>query len=180
MAIKYIGLLESPIPRKIELIMLYPVINGIPIMQIVRYVTVSENASGGVNIIAAIGFTAMSNTIMIMTDKDINRVIVFPMADDASSCFPAPTARPISTVAPIARPTIMTVIICITWLATETAVILSTPLNCPTINRSAIPYSVWRKYDSKYGKEKYTTVLNTLPVVKFFSINKFASFTSFV
>ena len=35
-AIKYIGLLESPSPRKIELITLYAVIKGIPIKQIVR------------------------------------------------------------------------------------------------------------------------------------------------
>ena len=35
-AIKYIGLLLSPIPRKIELIILYAVINGIPTKHIVR------------------------------------------------------------------------------------------------------------------------------------------------
>ena len=35
-AMKYIGLLESPIPRKMELIMLYAVIKGMPIKQIVR------------------------------------------------------------------------------------------------------------------------------------------------
>ena len=35
-AIKYIGVLESPIPRKIELMMLYAVMKGIPIKQIVK------------------------------------------------------------------------------------------------------------------------------------------------
>lgn len=35
-AIKYMGLLESPSPRKMELIILYAVINGIPIKHIVR------------------------------------------------------------------------------------------------------------------------------------------------
>lgn len=57
----------------------------------------------------------------------------------------APIALPMVTVAPIARPTIITVSICITWLPIETAVILSTPLNWPTINKSAMPYRVCRK-----------------------------------
>ena len=43
------------------------------------------------------------------------------------------------TVVPMARPTIITVIICITWLPTDTAVVLATPLNCPMMNRSAMP-----------------------------------------
>lgn len=29
-----------------------------------------------------------------------------------------------------------------------------TPPNCPTINKSAIPYNVCKKYDNRYGSEK--------------------------
>ena len=60
------------------------------------------------------------------------------------------------TVDPMARPTIMTVIICMTWLPMETAVVPATPSNCPIIKRSAMPYSVCRKYDNRYGRENHT------------------------
>ena len=43
------------------------------------------------------------------------------------------------TVEPIARPTIMTVSICMTCEPTETAVVLATPSNWPMMNRSASP-----------------------------------------
>ena len=43
-------------------------------------------------------------------------------------------------------------------------------MNCPAMNRSAMPYNVCRKYDSRYGKANVTMVLNTLPLVRFFSI----------
>lgn len=33
-----------------------------------------------------------------------------------------------------------------------------------------MPYNVCKKYETRKGREKDTTVLNTLPVVKFFSI----------
>ena len=49
------------------------------------------------------------------------------------------------TVEPMASPTSMTVIMCMTWLPTETAVVLATPSNWPMMNRSAMPYSVCKK-----------------------------------
>ena len=51
----------------------------------------------------------------------------------------APTAWPIETVEPMARPTIITVSMCITWEPTDTAVVLATPSNWPMIKRSAMP-----------------------------------------
>ena len=56
-----------------------------------------------------------------------NRVMALPMQRLALARFCAPTAWPIITVAPMARPTIITVSICITWLPMETAVVPSTP-----------------------------------------------------
>ena len=58
---------------------------------------------------------------------DRNSVTVLPMIRAASSGLCEPTARPIFTVAPIARPTIMTVSMCMTWLPMDTAVVLSMP-----------------------------------------------------
>ena len=56
-------------------------------------------------------------------------------------CFfdPAPTDLLMQTVVPMASPTITTVSICITWLPTATADTAAAPLNCPVMNRSAIP-----------------------------------------
>ena len=60
-------------------------------------------------------------------------------AADIPFLFPAPTLRPIRTVEPMAKPAITTVSMCISWLPTDTAVIEDASLNCPTMNRSAIP-----------------------------------------
>ena len=56
-------------------------------------------------------------------------------------CFfdPAPTDLLMQTVVPMASPTITTVSICMTWLPTATADTAAAPLNCPVMNRSAIP-----------------------------------------
>ena len=56
-------------------------------------------------------------------------VIVFPITFETFLESLAPTACPISTVPPIARPTIITVNMCITWLPIETAEITFAPLN---------------------------------------------------
>ena len=45
----------------------------------------------------------------------------------------------------MASPTSMTVIMCMTCEPTDTAVVLATPSNWPTMNRSAMPYSVCKK-----------------------------------
>ena len=142
---KIIGLLESPNPRKIELMMLYAVMKGIPIKQIRRYAMVPETASAGTDMTRVIGLTRNSSPTVNTTETDRKSVMVLPIAREACFLLPAPTACPIITVPPIARPTIITVSICITWLPIETAVVLSTPLNCPIMNRSAIPYSVCKK-----------------------------------
>ena len=135
----------------------------------VRYAAVPFTASSGVDITETIGRTKNNSKIVIRTEIAINKTTVFPMSCAACFLFFAPMACPILTVVPIASPTIMTVSICITCEPTETAVVLATPSNCPTINRSAIPYNVCRKYESKYGSENKITFLNTLPVVRFFS-----------
>ena len=79
------------------------------------------------------------------TDSPINSVTVLPMSAAMRFLLPPPTSWPMLTVAPMARPTSITVIIYITCEPMETAVVLATPSNWPMINRSAMPYSVCRK-----------------------------------
>ena len=138
-AIKYIGLLLSPIPRKIELIILYAVINGIPTKHMVRYAAVPSAASAGVDIAATIARTDRSKTTVITTETAINNVTVLPTLRDALLRSPLPTACAMLTVVPIASPTIITVSICMTCEPTDTAVVAATPSNCPIMNKSAIP-----------------------------------------
>ncbi len=94
------------------------------------------------------GFTEISSRAMRAIEPSRNIVTVFPTERAAFSLFPSPTARPIVTVDPIARPTSITVSMCMTWEPMETAVMLAVPLNWPIMNRSAMPYSVCRKKDS--------------------------------
>ena len=144
-ATKYIGLFESPSPRKIELMTLYAVMKGIPAKQMVRYCTAPSAASGGVDIAATMGRTSASSAAVSTAATAMNSAALLPMARAARSFSPAPTARPMAMVAPMASPTIMTVSMCITWLPMDTAVMSAVPLNCPMMNRSAIPYSVCKK-----------------------------------
>ena len=119
--------------------MLYAVINGIPIKHIVRYVTVPETASFGMPITPTRGLTRIRSSIVHTAESVMNKVIVLPTADAVFFLSPAPAALPITTVVPIASPTIITVIMCIIWLPLVIAVIASTPLNLPVIYKSAIP-----------------------------------------
>ena len=144
-AIKYIGLLESPKPRKTELMMLYAVMNGMPMKQMVRYCTVPGTASAGTPIRPTSGRTAATSTAVKPRETAMNRVTVLPMAASASRILPAPTAWPMMTVEPMASPTMITVSMCMTWLPLATAVMLSTPQNRPVMYRSAMPYSVCKK-----------------------------------
>ena len=84
-AIKYIGLFESPMPRKTELMTLYAVIHGIPTKQIVRYATVPSTASAGVDITATIGRTMQRKNAIIATETMQNKITVLPMV-----CFSLP------------------------------------------------------------------------------------------
>ena len=65
--IKYMGLLESPNPLKMLLMILYAVIKGIPIKQMVRYAVVPSTASTGVDIMLTTGDTASTNTRVRIT-----------------------------------------------------------------------------------------------------------------
>ena len=80
-----------------------------------------------------------SSTAVSTRDKAIKRVTVLPMLEAAIFRSDAPTAWAMDTVEPMARPTIMTVSICMTWEPMDTAVVLATPSNCPMINKSAMP-----------------------------------------
>ena len=77
-------------------------------------VRVPATACSGVETMRTIGSTSPTSTAASTTDPAINSVTVLPMSRAARGLFSAPTARPIVTVAPMARPTIITVIICIT------------------------------------------------------------------
>ena len=144
-AMKYIGLLESPMPRKIALMTLYAEMNGMPIKQTVRYATVPGTASAGVDIQTAIGSAIRASTAVSATETAIKSVTVLPMPPAARRLSLPPTACPMNTVAPMASPTIITVSMCITCEPIETAVVSATEPNCPMIYKSAMPYSVCSK-----------------------------------
>ena len=93
----------------------------------------------GVDMIETMGFTSTSNITVKIRESSMNKVTVLPIFVEALFLSFAPTDCPIETVAPIARPTIITVNICITWEPMDTAVVLATPSNCPIMNKSAIP-----------------------------------------
>ena len=164
------GLLESPIPRNIPQMILYMVIKGTPAKHMMRYFLVPSTASAGVDIACTIGSTQIRRTIVNRQATARNSRIVFPTARFFNSLSPLPTALPIRTVDPVARPTIITVTICMTWLPIDTAVVLDVGSNCPMIKRSASPYSVCSTYDIKKGSENTIMFLRTLPSVRFFSI----------
>ena len=91
-AMNIIGLFESPRPRKMELMMLYAVMNGIPMKQIVRYACVPSAASAGVDITETMGLTSARSSAVMTTDSSMNSVTVLPMAAEACFLSPAPTA----------------------------------------------------------------------------------------
>ena len=78
-AMKYIGRRESPIPRKMELMMLYAVINGIPRKQTRRYDTVPSTASAGVAITEVIGRISAHRMPARTMDRARNKVTVPPI-----------------------------------------------------------------------------------------------------
>ena len=138
-AMKSIGLRLSPMPRKIELRMLYATIKGMPAKQMRRYARAPGTASGGVDSSWTIGCVSPSRAHVASAAIIAKRVIVFPMARRMPSSSSAPTKRPIMTVVPMARPTIMTVTMCMTCEPIETAEMTSAPLKRPAMSRSASP-----------------------------------------
>ena len=65
--------------------------------------------------------------------------MVLPAALAALPRSPAPMLRLMVTVVPMARPTMTTVSMCITWDPTDTAVMAAASQYCPVMNRSAMP-----------------------------------------
>ena len=178
-AMKYIGLRESPMPRNIELITLYAVMNGMPMKQTVRYARAPSAASAGVDMTETIGEVSASSSAVSTSETPTKSTAVFPMYPAARSRRLPPTDCPTQTVVPIASPTIITVSMCMTCEPIETAVVSETVPYLPIISRSAIPYSVCRKYDSRYGSEKPSNFLTTLPSVRFFSIAEFPFYRAY-
>ena len=112
----------------------------------VRYCAVPATASAGVDMTDTMGYTNRSSTSVKHHGQGHEQMVaVLPTALAARWRFSPPTAWAMVTVEPMASPTSMTVIMCMTWLPTETAVVLATPSNWPMMNRSAMPYSVCRK-----------------------------------
>ena len=85
------GLFESPSPLKIELNILYAVIKGTPIKQIVRYSRAPEAASIGVDITETIEFTNKSSKTVAAAETTAKSVTVLPMETETPSLFSAPT-----------------------------------------------------------------------------------------
>ena len=138
-AMKSIGLRLSPMPRKIELRMLYATMNGMPAKQMRRYAMAPGTASGGVDSRCTIGCVSPSRANVAAAAIIVKRETVFPIARRMPSSSSAPTKRPIMTVVPMARPTIMTVTMCMTCEPIETAEMTSAPLKRPAMSRSASP-----------------------------------------
>lgn len=96
-------------------------------------------ASAGVDMTETIGLTRRSSTAVRATDTPKKSVTVLPTHFEALLRSLPPTACPTLTVVPIARPTIITVSICITCEPIDTAVVAAVPSNWPMIKRSAMP-----------------------------------------
>ena len=88
---------------------------------------------------AVMGLTRRSNPAVSANERAVKRVMEFPVAAEARARFPPPTACAMETVVPMARPTSMTVSMCMTCEPMETAVVAATPSYWPMINRSAMP-----------------------------------------
>lgn len=87
---------------------------GIPRKQRVRYSTVPGTASAGVCISAASGWTRKVSPAARTILDPRKKVTVFPVIQAVCSRLPPPTAWAMDTVVPMARPTSITVTICIT------------------------------------------------------------------
>ena len=88
---------------------------------------------------ATMGCTSISSRAIPARATPINKTAVFPITRETRLWSFAPMACAILTVVPIARPTIITVIMCIICEPMDTAVVLATPSYCPMMNKSAIP-----------------------------------------
>ena len=120
-----------------------------PRKQTVRYRRAPATASAGVDMTPTMGPTHASSTAVSTTESPINSTVVLPIFSAIRRRFRPPTAWAMVTVEPMARPTIITVSMCITWLPMDTAVVPATFSYWPMINRSAMPYRVCRKYDKR-------------------------------
>ena len=76
---------------------------------------------------------ASSKSPVSASESAANSTTVFPMIPLMRFLSPLPTARAMLTVVPMASPTTITVIMCITCEPTETAVIEAAPSNWPMI-----------------------------------------------
>ena len=72
MAMKNIGVLLSPIPRKMDAMILYAVMNGIPIKHMVRYEAVPSMAFSGVDIAETTGSSSRSKSAVIAIETAMN------------------------------------------------------------------------------------------------------------
>ena len=104
----------------------------------------------------------MVSTTPIMAKSQMDEPIV------AAAClsFPAPVAMPMRIVVPVVSPSIIPVMVCITWLPMATPATLAGSSNCPTTKRSAPPYSACSTFASRYGTANCSSTFGTLPFVK--------------
>ena len=119
--------------------MLYAVMQGMPMKQMVRYARVPATASAGVDMMAVMGPSSPASSPASAAESTRNSTAPLPMVLPARRFSPAPTAWPMPTVIPIASPTSMTVTMCMTWLPMDTAIVPATPSNWPMMSRSAMP-----------------------------------------
>ena len=115
---------------------------------------VPATASSGVDMTATMGRTSARKTTIRATDTAMNSETVLPMTAEIFLWSWAPMARPMLTVVPMASPTIMTVIMCMTWLPTETAVVEAAPSYWPDDEQVCHAVEQLQKIGQKIGQRK--------------------------
>ena len=140
-ATKSRGLLESPYPRKIALMALYPQIKRTPQAQTETYSFACEKDAAGV-------FKAVKTGETKAKSRKVKRMPAMPkivrlvaMVSFMSSGRFIPAYFPTKTVPPRVRPEIILVIIWVTWVPVETAATLSGGQYQPITIKSTAPYS---------------------------------------
>ena len=119
------GRLESPYPRRMALMALYPQIKKMPQLQITTYCLARAKDCSGVFKSSRIGVTNSSMAAVSASAAKANTLRVVPMVFFTSSFAFIPVYFPTRMVLPRVSPVIMLVMICVTWVPVDTAATLS-------------------------------------------------------
>lgn len=104
---------KCQVANKVLPITLYATIKTRPTEQIVKYFTVSSNASAGAFMILQIYFEKITNKIVSKIEIAVNKMTAEPIISPAYFRFPLPIFCVSSTVVPIDKHEIAVVMLCI-------------------------------------------------------------------